>query len=158
MISGPSMTSNASAWPHGVIAVLYSVSSNDSREHHQKTINFLSFVFLVFSTRQALLLSQPFTFNQLLFLLTFISTLQSYILITCCKSQASIMLKVDEEEELCSKGHYISNGSDSHHHQQAFCLGMRVGRAITKKCGKGLGYEKPWFNIFTINTCLLFHC
>ena len=110
------------------------------------------------STRQALLLSQPFTFNQLLFLLTFISTLQSYILITCCKSQASIMLKVDDEEELCSKGHYISNGSDSHHHQQAFCLGMRVGRAVTKKCGKGLGYEKPWFNIFTINTCLLFHC
>ena len=48
MISGPQMTSNASAWPHGVIAVLYSVSSNDSREHHQKTINFLSFVFLVF--------------------------------------------------------------------------------------------------------------
>ena len=48
MISGPSMTSNASAWPHGVIAVLYSVSSNDSREHHQKTINFLSFVLRVF--------------------------------------------------------------------------------------------------------------
>ena len=111
------------------------------------------------STRQALLLSQPFTFNQLLFLLTFISTLQSYILITCCKSQASIIkLKVDEEEELCSKGHYISNGSDSHHHQQAFCLGMRVGRAVTKKCGKGLGYEKPWFKILLSTLFLLFHC
>ena len=22
-----------------------------------------------------------------------------------------------------------------------------MGRAVTKKCGKGLGYEKPWFKI-----------